>query len=86
MSNQSKAIQSRETTRSNWQMVEQPMPRSIVVRTGVHAGGAERQKCYIGHLSGGVVGADAACGSDSGCWRSTIGGAIDNANFVCINK
>jgi hypothetical protein len=60
--------------------------KNMLLRTGVRAGGAQRQQCYIGYLSNGVVGADARCARDAGCWRGTVGNAIDNANQACINK
>ena len=72
-------------SQSEAQGQKQVAPKSMSIRTGVHAGGARRQKCYMGYLSGGVTGADAECGNNAGCWRGTVGNAIDNANLACIN-
>lgn len=80
MPNQTKSNQA-----VNQAVKQGPLPL-FTLRTGVRAASDERQQCYMGYLSNGVVGADAQCGNNPGCWRGTVGHAIDNANAACLKR
>lgn len=75
-----------QTATTDAQAVKPESLRSFCVRTGVRAASAQRQRCYKGYLTNGIVDGDAQCGTDAGCWRGTLNGAADKANLACINK